>query len=360
MHVHGYQKNNRFYNAIEMSAELTEKNNSLVLDNPLETRLGIFSCHNEITLFVFLAAGRCTELHYASFFPCRLLRHHEVFLRKLYVQVPGRFFEIDETPSYKIDVRVFSSRNLHYNWNDPVEKPTGDGFSFVFENAVYRLASIRCIFCLKEQASEESLCQHIENVHMYFKAVLCEAAHAKEEDSSQCEVSGHVPVRSSASIFYKTKNAQSVSATRRMIKIIPVNGNALQNVQGIFCFYRRQRRIDRSRIYTFPYTNYLEPETFEPLGTKKISFPWQKWLMGKRLDEIIDLPAEQVRIIKEWNIFIQGKKVSPSSRNILCYVKEFVKMHNPSFEMFMFITCLYNNAVLSIEEVCEVIMEKVL
>lgn len=361
MQIHGYQKNSRFHNSIEISAELIVKNNSLVLNNPLETRLGIFSCHNEITLFVFLASGRSIEPYYVSFFPCRLLRRNEVFLKKLSMQIPDSFFATDETPSYRMDVRVFSSRELHHNWEDPIEKPSSGGFFFEFENAMYRLASIRCMFCFKEWASEEALCQHIGNIHMSFRAVFCGAEHAKEDESSQCETKGHLSRNSSNCFCIKAKkNAKYVFAVDRMMKIVPANRNTMQKVQDRFYFCRRQRKMDRSCRHTFPYMNYLEPETFEPFGTKKLSFPWQKWLVGKRLDEIIDLPEKQVRIIKEWCIFIQGKKVRPSSRNILCYVKEFVDMHNPSFEMFVFITCFYNNAVLSIEEVSEIIMERVL
>lgn len=345
MHVHGYQKHSRFHSAIEMSAELAVRNNALVLVNPLDTRLGIFSCHNEIALCVFLSSGRSVETYYASFFPCRLLRRHEVFLKKLHVKSPGSFFAVDETPSYKMDVRVFSSRELHYNWEDPVERPSGGAFSFAFEDAVYTLASIRCMFCFKERASVESLREHLAHVHMHYRAVLC---------------NGHVSERRSAGPCTEPRNAQRDSAARCTVKIIPVSGGAPQKTRNRFYFCRRRRSIDRSRMHTFPYTNYFEPETLEPLGAKKLFFPWQKWLVGKRLDEIIDLPEEQVRIIKEWNIFMQEKKVRPSSRNILCYVKEFVGMHDPSFEMLMFITCLYNNAVLSIEEVCEVVMERVL
>lgn len=334
MCIRGYQKHRDYHIPISFEENVFLERDVLLVKNPLKTRLRIFSCHNEIVLYIFLISGKLVKYYYTTFSPCRLLQGRDVSIREFTICNPGCFLDVKETPSYKLDVKVFSLKDLHENWEDSVDVRAKKRIICNLGGVEYMLEDLMCVFCFKKHKDEDRMVQHIKNIHVYYEATLqC------LETQADISVSGH-------------------SFSKKCLNIVERKISSTQEPYAEF-FFCRKRRKGSSIEHNFPYT-YFEPETLEPLGTKRVGFPWETFLIRKQFEEIIDLPESQIKIIAEWTIFMRNKKVRPYEGNIFGYVKEFVDVYEPSFDIFMFITCLYNNAVLSLEEVYYIIAERVL
>lgn len=332
LYIRGHQKHKNYYIPISFAERVFVEKGILLVDNPLKIRLRAFSCYDEISIYMFLSSGRVFKSYYADFSPCHLLQKREVFIKELVVGDFNHFLGFREAPSYKLVAKIFSLKDLHCNWESRVDRKTKEHLLCNFSGKNYLLGDTICIFCFKKCISEKSMLVHINSIHISYEAVF--------EDSESFKYHG-----------------ASANQPRRILRIVEKKVTIAENGYENFFFCRKGRKGCTIQ-HSFPYT-YFEPEVLEPLGTKRTDFPWESFFTKKKLEEIIDLSESQIKIVAEWTIFIQEKSTRPHPGNIFEYAKDFLEKYEPSFDVFMFLTCLYNNAVLSLEEVYSIVVDKV-
>lgn len=325
VHIRGYQLHSNTRLPIVISQSVCVRENMLLLTNLWMARVTVFSCHNEIALYIFLEAGGKMEIYHTRFFPCRLLRTNHVLVYEVALYGEQDIVSISTVPSYRLQIKAFSHRDLHYNWEDPVARQSTKSFVCQINNTHYIHRNMGCIFCFKECENSASLVHHINNIHIRHSASMIRDVEAQEHETVMQIAPGAL-----------------VPALRR-------------REHFFFCKKRRGHVTQHTFLY-----DYFEPEIFDRIGTKKSTNDWRSLLISKRFDEIIDLPNTQVQIIKDWTLFIEAKRPKPHSTNVVTYVTEFVRKREPSFGMFAFLTCLYNNAVLTLEEVRTIIAHRIL
>jgi hypothetical protein len=318
MIVRGYQKrNDTRINSIEIFSELIPCNSSYEIANLMKTRILNSTCFDETVLHVSLVGDIKVEHLYTKFSICKALRGEKVNLYNIDFPEEGRFYVIKDDPVYEVKIKTINLKNrndpgsLHYKWVSSVNGGTNSSYELFFESRSFLMPGFQCMFCFKEYTSLDRLELHIKCIHLNCKSEV---------------INGKMHL-----VFIENDEEYDME---------------FQHLRKD----RKKHTVVKGKIKDC----YFEPEIMGEVGIKKKCNEWLTYLSDKRLDEIIDIPTNKIKLMKEWNAFILKEKVYPGPDTIISYVRKFVFSKETSVEVFDFLTVLYTKCVISQEDVMRI------
>ncbi|ELQ75282.1 hypothetical protein THOM_1779, partial [Trachipleistophora hominis] len=320
LYIRGYQENmHKRYNNIEMHLKMDGRK----ISNFKETRIVTFNCYDTTVLYILSQYKEIIRLFYCSFSGCHTTRKGKLLLYEIRLFDKHSFFKIMNEPVYSVEIKVINvktknkTNNLHYNWNSLKEQNDSEMCHIELLGERYVLDQNMCIFCFKNFSSFNSLNDHVNTMHVYYKS------------SIKREVDQNILVIKRVDLLYKVKET--------------------------FAF-RNKRKAERSDVPKGSFVSMLYRNAEFDIRNDYNAGEF-RYFSAKRIGEIIDTNERKLRLMKMWNDFIIYKKsvgVLPRKYDL---VKEFTVILNDTKDILEILILFYQKSILTKNEVLKMINE---